>query len=183
VRRIQRSVDELRELVESTLDLSRLDAGRVDVEASDVGLEELFEELRGDVEGLARPGVELEWTAVPALQLSTDRMKVKILVKNLVRNALKFTHRGRVEVSAGRASAGGVELRVRDTGIGIGPESRDLIFEPFRRAVDEDLYGGVGLGLHIVRRLVETLGGAIEVESEVGRGSTFTVRLPPVSPR
>jgi signal transduction histidine kinase len=183
VRRIQRSVDELRELVESTLDLSRLDAGRVDVEASEVAVAELFDELRGDVEGLARPGVALEWQATPALRLSTDRMKVKILVKNLVRNALKFTHNGRVEVIAGRASAGGVELQVRDTGIGIGPESRDVIFEPFRRAVDEDLYGGVGLGLHIVRRLVETLGGAIEVESEVGRGSTFTVRLPPVSGR
>ena len=181
--RIERNVGELRELVESTLDLSRLDAGRVDVDASEVVLDELFDELRGDVEGLAQPGVRLEWRASPSLRLSTDRMKVKILVKNLVRNALKFTHDGQVEVMADSTAAGGVELKVRDTGIGIDAESRDLIFEPFRRAVDEDAYGGVGLGLHIVRRLVETLGGAIELESELGRGSTFTVRLPPVPNR
>jgi signal transduction histidine kinase len=179
LQRIRRSMGELRELVESTLDLSRLDAGRVEVETSDVALGDLFEELRSDVEGLARPGVDVEWQAAPALHISTDRLKVKILVKNLVRNALKFTHRGRIEIAAGQDAAGGVELRVRDTGIGIDPGARDLIFEPFRRAVDEDEYGGVGLGLHIVRRLVETLGGAIDVDSQPGRGSTFTVRIPP----
>jgi signal transduction histidine kinase len=183
VGRIQRNVGELRELVESTLDLSRLDAGRVDVDTSEVVLDDLFEELRADVEGLAQPGVQLEWRATPSLRISTDRMKVKILVKNLVRNALKFTHDGRVEVIADHTVSGGIVLKVRDTGIGIDVDSRDLIFEPFRRAVDEDAYGGVGLGLHIVRRLVETLGGALELESELGRGSTFTVRLPPVPNR
>src|SRR5262249_23742822 len=100
-------------------------------------------------------------------------------LKNLVSNAIKFTDQGRVGLSA-LCSNGGVEIQVRDSGIGIAADAQSVIFEPFRQAEGAASRGqrGGGLGLYIVRRLVDLLGGRVEVDSELGRGSTFRVWLP-----
>lgn len=97
----------------------------------------------------------------------------------MIDNAFKFTAAGTVRVTA-REFKGGREIAVADTGIGMEAASLALIFEPFRRldGASTRKHGGVGLGLHMARRLVEMLGGTISVESEVGRGSTFRIRLP-----
>ena len=102
-----------------------------------------------------------------------------MVLKNLIGNAVKFTKAGGITVAA-RPHQGGVELRVTDTGIGIPQEELKVIFEPFRQIEDSATrqYGGTGLGLYIVKRLLEVLGGTITVESENGRGSTFRVWLP-----
>jgi signal transduction histidine kinase len=109
----------------------------------------------------------------------TDPVKLKVVLKNLVTNALKFTERGSVSVEV-TASAGWIEVVVADTGIGIAPESLPTIFEPFRQvhSAAPRRRGGVGLGLYIVRRLLDLLGATISVDSVAGRGSTFRVRLP-----
>jgi len=101
------------------------------------------------------------------------------VLKNLIGNAMKFTEQGAVTVAACERD-GGVEITVSDTGVGIAPEVLPTIFEPFRQGDGSDTreYGGVGLGLYIVRRLTNLLGGTINVESEVGKGSTFRVWLP-----
>jgi len=102
-----------------------------------------------------------------------------VVLKNLLSNAVKFTKAGGITVVA-REHGEGVEISVSDTGIGIAPEALALIFEPFRQ-VDSSTtrrYRGSGLGLHIVQRLLEVLGGTITVESELGQGSTFRVWLP-----
>jgi signal transduction histidine kinase len=115
--------------------------------------------------------------------LHTDPGKLKVVLKNLIGNAVKFTKEGGITVEARRYS-GGVEIAVSDTGIGIPPEAVESIFEPFRQA-DSSIthaHGGTGLGLHIVKRLLELLGGTVTVESEVGRGSTFRVWVPRESP-
>jgi signal transduction histidine kinase len=130
-----------------------------------------------------KPGVFVHdfncgWLHHPFL---TDRTKLKVVIKNLITNAAKFTDRGSVTISAAAGDSGAV-VTVTDTGIGIAPQARAIIFEPFRQ-VDSSItrrHGGVGLGLYIARRLVELLGGHIEVESEVGKGSVFRVWLPSV---
>ena len=141
----------------------------------------------------------LNWDYLPDLPIMrTDSEKLKCILQNLINNAIKFTEEGHVTVSArikpGRwQQATGkkqqaeaeeqrmfVEFRVADTGIGIPQESLPNIFEMFRQ-VDGSVtraYGGVGLGLYIVKRFTEILGGKVEVESEPGKGSTFHVTLP-----
>jgi signal transduction histidine kinase len=105
-----------------------------------------------------------------------------MVLKNLLGNAVKFTERGSITVTA-RSREEGVEISVTDTGIGIPRKALAVIFEPFRQVHDSSTKQnkGTGLGLHIVKRLLELLGGSIGVESEVGRGSTFRVWMPSLS--
>ena len=116
---------------------------------------------------------------VPAAR--SDRQKVKQIVLNLLSNALKFTPQGSVTIGAVfDARTKTIAIAVCDTGIGIPEEARAKVFEDFRQLDSSPArgYGGTGLGLSICRRLAQMLGGTIELESEVGRGSTFTLRLP-----
>jgi len=176
----RRSAVELLGLVSATLDLNRLDAGHDPIEAAHVALREVFDEVAAEVAALRAPTVALRWNPGPAgRRVSTDRGKLKTVLKNLVGNALKFTDDGTVEIAA-VVAPGSFTVTVRDTGIGIPTDQIPVIFEMFRQgdASATRRHGGVGLGLHIVKRLVDTLGGTIAVESRRGRGSTFTVVLP-----
>ena len=120
------------------------------------------------------------WEVEQALpMLYTDPGKLKVVLKNLIGNAVKFTPSGSITVAARRAQEG-VEICVTDTGIGIPQEAQAFIFEPFRQ-VEHPMapqVGGTGLGLHIVKRLLDLLGGTVTMESAVGCGSTFRVWLP-----
>jgi signal transduction histidine kinase len=185
LRRADRSARELLELINATLDLGRLQAKRMSLDLQDVRVAELVDEVgRTFAEAPDRPALDLRWHAAPELpSLRTDRVKLKMVLKNLVGNALKFTDRGGVVLDA-FPREGGVEFCVRDTGIGIPPEARNAIFEPFSQVdvVRDRIRGGAGLGLYIVKQLLTGLGGTISVESQVGRGSTFRVWLPLVAP-
>jgi signal transduction histidine kinase len=125
----------------------------------------------------------VDWRVEGGASLRTDRRKLKIIMKNLVGNAVKFTPEGSIHVRA-RCEDGTCVVEVRDTGIGIAEAALPSIFEMFQQADSSDRrsYGGVGLGLHIVRRLGDQLGASIDVESHVGRGSCFTLRLPTRGP-
>jgi CheY-like chemotaxis protein len=134
-----------------------------------------------------RKGLTLSWTVdddVPAA-VEGDPVRLRQVLLNLTGNAIKFTSEGGVALSVRRESAGGLELRfsVADSGIGVPEEKRQAIFEPFRQADNSVTrrYGGTGLGLAISARLVEMMGGRIWLESEPGRGSTFsfTARFEP----
>ncbi len=181
VRKVRFAAAELLDLIEATLDLNRLESGRDEPEFEPLRIGDLMDELRDEFGALPRPdAVGLTWrVGAGAAVLSTDRRKLKVIVKNLITNALKFTSEGSVDVVAGRL-ADAYEVSVRDTGEGIDGGNLDGIFEMFQQVPGEldQSREGVGLGLYIVRRLAEQLGATIDVESQLGQGSHFRLRLP-----
>ena len=183
VRRVGRSAEGLLDMINTTLDLSRLEAKQLPMALEDVSVATIFERLKAGIDlRQVKPSVRVGWeVGADALALRTDPLKLKMILTNLIGNALKFTAEGYVRISA-RGRDGGVEFCVSDTGIGIPEDARALIFEPFQQA-DSSIaqhYGGVGLGLYIVRRLVEMLGGSIRLDSDVTTepGSTFRAWFP-----
>jgi signal transduction histidine kinase len=179
--RIQDAGRDLLSMIESTLEIGRLETGRDEVRSDEISLPVLLEELHDTCASMPRePEVALLWCErVPPARLVSDQRKLSIVLRNLVGNALKFTRRGHVGLTV-RVRPAQVEFVVADTGIGIRERDRAAIFEMFRQADQSDSrrFGGTGLGLYIVRRYVEQLGGTIHLESTVGLGSTFTVKVP-----
>ena len=176
----RRALDQF-ELISAVLDLSAMATNRLGVNLGPVSLPRLLEDVRAETEeSSSRPEVEMTWRCDPDLApVESDGGKLKVIAKNLVGNAMKFTERGRITVEAERDSEG-FELRVTDTGIGIAREDLAVIFDPFRQldGSSSRRYDGSGLGLHIVECFAKLLGGSVAVSSELGRGSTFVVKLP-----
>ncbi len=181
VQRMAQSTAELQGLITATLDLSRLEAGRLPLELSKVHVPELIAEIEAETQELQRkPSVCVLWRVAPELPpLSTDAAKLKTVLKNVIANAVKFTDQGSVTVRVSARDCG-VEFAVTDTGIGMAPDVLPIVFEPFRQVDGSPTrrHGGVGLGLYIVRRFLDLLGGTVAVESAVGQGSTFRVWVP-----
>jgi signal transduction histidine kinase len=178
LRKVRQQSLMLLEMITALLDMNRLEAGRLPIQRGRVDVRALVEEVAAEVpDEWRRSGVELTVDVacnVPSIE--SDFGKLKTVIRNLLHNAFKFTERGWVSVVADVTAAGDLAIAVRDTGCGIPPEAREYIFDMFRQ-VPGSRGGGVGLGLHLVRRLVEVLGGRVVVESEQGRGSCFTVVL------
>jgi PAS domain S-box-containing protein len=179
--RIKVAGRELLELIQSTLEIGKIEAGREAPALESVSLPQFWVEVGEGCSRLPRKRtVSFEWSdRVPDVSLVTDRRKLTVVLRNLVGNALKFTEHGWVRAEAA-VNGDTVVIQVADTGVGIPLEDQQLIFEMFRQcdASDSRRYGGVGLGLYIVQRFVQQLGGRITVESVLGRGATFTVTLP-----
>jgi PAS domain S-box-containing protein len=178
--RVGTSARELLELISATLDISRIETGRAALNLQEIDLAALLHEIEVETRPLfEKPGIEAVWRVADDLpSLYNDAVKLKVLLKNLIANAAKFTDNGSVTISA-TAHEGLMEFCVADTGIGMSAETQAVIFEPFRQADSSNMrrHGGVGLGLYIVSRLLELLGGRIEVESELGVGSVFRIWL------
>jgi signal transduction histidine kinase/DNA-binding response OmpR family regulator len=179
--RVSRNAHDLLELINNVLDLSKIEAGRMDVYSEAADAHDLIERAITIVESLKenrsiKLGMELE-DNLPTLR--TDRMKLQQILINLLSNAIKFTQEGEVKVRAARASDR-ILISVSDTGPGISETDLPKIFEEFRQvgATARTSRSGTGLGLTITRRLVELLGGEISVTSTLGSGSTFIVTLP-----
>jgi len=181
LRLIEKNSRALLDLINATLDLSRIESSRVALELTELSVDDLIAEIEAETRSVReKPGLSFSWEIASGLpRLRTDAVKLKVVLKNVIGNAVKFSDRGRVVVSA-RGRHGGIEFSVKDTGVGIAPALFPIIFEAFRQG-DSSMtrrYGGVGLGLYVARRLLELLGGTISVESEVGRGSTFRIWVP-----
>jgi signal transduction histidine kinase/CheY-like chemotaxis protein len=178
---IRRMAEDQLKLVGDLLDIAKIEAGRLDVELREVSVPELFTLLRAQLRPLAvERGLELRLVAEPGLPVvETDEGKLVQILRNLVSNAVKFTESGEITVSADRRGDA-LCVRVADTGIGIAPENLERIFEEFVQIPGQQQRAarGTGLGLPLSRKLAELLGGTLDVQSAVGRGTAFTVCLP-----
>jgi signal transduction histidine kinase len=169
----------LLEMITALLDLNRLEAGRLPVARENVDLERLFGEICARLPAeWRRAEVTITVDVAPNVPiLRTDPGKLKTIVRNLLHNSLKFTDRGWISLAATLSPGGDVVISVRDTGCGIPAEALGYIFDMFRQ-VPGTGGGGVGLGLHLVWRLVTVLGGSVDVASAEQRGTEFVVTLP-----
>jgi len=180
---IQGSGQGLLSLIDEILDLSKIEAGRMELEFSPVAPATLVHDLKGMFIPLAhdkRLAFEVLLEEGLPGHIETDGMRLGQVLKNLLSNAIKFTTEGRVELALRPAAPGYVRFAVKDTGIGIAPEKQQLVFEAFRQADGSTRrqYGGTGLGLSISRELTRLLGGELQIESRPGEGSTFYFDLP-----
>jgi signal transduction histidine kinase len=179
---IQTSAVELSEMVSDLLDLAKIEAGRVSISPEWFDMVDLFAALRGMFKPILNNNLVTlifeEPVDVP--RIYSDDKKLSQILRNFISNALKFTPRGEVRVTAVCTNPGWVTFSVRDTGIGIGSEHLGVLFQDFVQ-IDSPVqrrWRGTGLGLSLSKRLAEILGGAVEVQSEPGKGSTFSVSIP-----
>jgi signal transduction histidine kinase/DNA-binding response OmpR family regulator len=182
--RAMRRASELLTTINSILYATSLAAEMVVPAPSEINLKGLFGELKADYEILLDKELELIWDYPHDLPIiRTDHAKLKHILQNIINNAIKFTEKGHVRVSARYLpEAKAVEFKVADSGIGIPKEKLPIIFEMFRQVDSSETrsYGGVGIGLYIAKKFAELLGGRIDVETEPGKGSTLTITIPSV---
>jgi signal transduction histidine kinase/DNA-binding response OmpR family regulator len=183
--RVLRAARHLLALINDILDLSKIEAGKMDLHLESFPLPPLIEDVRKTIEPLAAKNGNQLTVSCPAGvgSIRADQTRVRQALLNLASNANKFTERGKVAIDVRRtAGAGGewITMAVADTGIGMTREQMSRLFQEFVQADASTTrrYGGTGLGLAISRRFCQMMGGDITVQSEVGRGSTFTIRLP-----
>jgi signal transduction histidine kinase len=182
---LDRANDQLK-LINSILQATQIGAGTVSVLREDVDLKEFIEELKSRYDFPLKKEVTLQWQYSSELPIvKSDSDKLKHILQNIIDNAIKFTEKGRIIVSVQSMSESGIiEFKVTDTGVGIPKAMQSVIFEMFRQVDSSENrpFEGVGLGLYIVKKLAEILGGKVEVESEEGQGSTFIVTVPSERP-
>lgn len=173
---------ELGEMVDDLLDLAKIEAGRVDISPAWFEMVDLFSALRGMFKPvLVNPETTLVFEEPEGIgKLYTDNRKLSQILRNFISNALKFTQAGEVRVSVSHQEDGFVRFSVSDTGIGIAAEHHAAVFDDYSQ-VDSPVQKrlrGTGLGLSLSKQLAELLGGHVTVESELGKGSVFSLMLP-----
>jgi CheY-like chemotaxis protein/CHASE3 domain sensor protein len=183
--------NDLLELINDILDLSKIEARQIDVKRETIGMQQLLDNMNQTFTQLAQQksvAFEIEVAADSPVTLHTDSQRLRQILKNLLSNALKFTMEGHVRLSVfvpdTRGETDWLGFAVEDSGIGIPVEQHGIIFEPFRQAdgTTNRRFGGTGLGLSISRELAAMLGGRIELRSAPGTGSTFTLLIPQTLP-
>jgi signal transduction histidine kinase len=179
---IQQNATEFAEMVDDLLDLAKVEAGRVEISPAWFEMVDLFSALRGMFKPvLTNPDVNLVFEQPEDIpKLFTDDRKLSQILRNFISNALKFTPRGEVRVSAQLAATGRVTFSVTDTGIGIATEFHESIFEDFSQVQSplQKRLRGTGLGLSLSKKLAELLGGSVRLQSAPGKGSVFSVTIP-----
>lgn len=182
VRNIQSSGERLLNLINDILDLAKIEAGKMQVRLAEFSIYDVGDGMLAMFRPLAeKKNIELRGQMEPGIPVfRQDVVKLQQILSNLLSNAIKFTPEGGRVMLQFEAAGDCVVIKVIDTGIGIAAEEQELVFEKFRQGANPLTreHAGTGLGLSIVRELSKLLGGDVTLQSELGRGSTFTVRLP-----
>jgi signal transduction histidine kinase len=173
----------LKNMIDQILIYSRLEAGKQPIRVEDLNLTKVLADLKDTFEFLCRQkGLDLRWEIHrESILVYSDATRLKEVVSNLLQNAVKYTDRGSVCVRTGKFSSKAIMIEVEDSGMGISENHLSSIFEPFmqvHKTSTENSRGGIGLGLSIVKKHLEQIGGTISVRSELGKGSTFRIVLP-----
>lgn len=182
---IRSAGNDLLSLINDILDLSKIEAGRMEIRPEEVPVAHLVDDVVRIFKPVAeQKGLHFRTEVKPGTpsSIETDRQRLEQVLKNLLSNGMKFTEKGDVTLTISRQADGKIALAVSDTGIGIAPHQQRAVFEAFRQAdgTTNRKYGGTGLGLSISRELTRLLGGEIRLESEPGHGSVFTVVIPEI---
>ncbi|MEZ4722415.1 MAG: response regulator [Flavobacteriales bacterium] len=183
---ISKGGNDLLTLINEILDLSKVEAGKMDLNLKEVRLDEVAQDMNKNFRRMAeQKGLQFETSISPSLPTTvrSDRQRLEQILKNLISNAIKFTDKGKVSLSFNQEAGGYLTIAVQDTGIGIAKEKQQIVFEAFQQADGgtSRKYGGTGLGLSISRELARLLGGRITLTSIVNQGSTFTLTIPLMS--
>ncbi len=182
LKKVTKQSGHLLTMINTLMETTGLEAEVIKVEIETFSLGELLEEIRSTYDFPLNNGLTLEWdTPTDPIIMKTDRRRVKLILQHLIDNAIKFTEQGQVKLSVRWfPTKETVEFTVMDTGIGIPTEALPVIFDKLVQwdSSETRCYGGVGLGLYVVKAFTELLSGRVEVESQPGEGSTFTVNLP-----
>ncbi len=173
-----RQLDRLAKLVEEMLDIARITNGKLSLELERFNVSALIKEVLDRFSDQVKPSENLVRLEIPdELWVTLDRIRVEQVIVNLLTNALKYGNNQPISISA-EAAGDFMSLRFIDHGIGIAKEDQKRIFDRYERAAAPGHVSGLGLGLYIVSQIVRAHGGAISIQSEVGKGSVFTVKLP-----
>ncbi len=181
--RLKESTRSLRGRISDLVDFAKMSSGRLETRIRGFQLDKLIDTALRDVEeALAARNLDVHWEAGPelALRVYSDPARLRQVIDNLLTNAIKYTERGGITIVAGlRRAEGLLRVEISDTGVGIEPEELSRLFEPFYRSPQTaGMAEGSGLGLAVVRSLVDLMGGSIQVESRPGQGTTVTVEVP-----
>ena len=182
IAKIKGSVNHLNDILEDFLSLGKLDEGKVTTQCSEFNLEELLWEVIEEMRGLAKEGQSIELASACAGSIFSDKKLLKNVLINLLSNAIKFSPEGgKISVSCTYRDKE-AQIEVADQGIGISDEDKTHLFSSFYRAKNAVNIQGTGMGLHIVKRYLDLLGGSISVTSQLNKGSTFHIQLPSKEP-
>ena len=173
----------LKNMIDQILIYSRLEAGKQPIRVEDLNLAKVLSDLKDTFEFLCRQkGLVLQWELhKESIQVRSDAVRLKEVISNLLQNAVKYTDQGSVTVRTGKLPHNAIMIEVEDSGMGISETHLTSIFEPFmqvHKTSTENSRGGIGLGLSIVKKHLEQIGGTISVKSELGKGSIFRIVLP-----
>ncbi|MFQ5684636.1 MAG: ATP-binding protein [Candidatus Binatia bacterium] len=180
--KVMHQTDDLLTIFNNVLEAQRIESGKVKLDSHEVPVTSFLDELRSTYEVPRTKALTLKWNYPPDLPtMLTDGSKLRVILQNLINNAIKFTEKGTVTVTAWYSDkTENIELKVADTGIGISGVAIPVIFDRLQQLQpsEVDALGGMGLGLYIVRTFTELLGGKVDVQSDPGKGSVFSVTLP-----
>lgn len=187
LQKIQFSADHLLGLISDILDLSKIEAGHMALNREEFPIETLIKNVLSTAEPLAKKNQNaLEYVAdFSVTHLFNDQMRVRQILLNLLSNAAKFTKNGQITLEVRQDGADAISFYIHDTGIGLSDEQKRDVFKAFTQADPSTVrkYGGTGLGLAISQLFAQMMGGTIELESQEGKGSTFSLRLPLLAPQ
>jgi signal transduction histidine kinase len=183
IQKIKGSVKHLNDILEDFLSLGKLDEGKVNTQPAEFNFQELMEEVIDEMKGLAKKGQQIQLKSECSTTFFSDKKLLKNVLINLLSNAIKFSPEGSLISVDCSVKNDRALIQVSDKGIGISEEDMEHLFSSFYRAKNAVNIQGTGMGLHIVKRYLDLLGGSVDVKSELNKGTTFYITLPSTTKR